>query len=292
MDDKPRSKATQRYLLRLLDHFGERKLADISQASLKGAYQSILQDGEDANPSTKKRAVRTPLQAVLEFGAIQGWCDRPAFAPISIQQKSKKFLRPEEASLLVQNAAPHLQPLIIFLIGTGARMSEALDLQWKDVDLWAGRAVVWQKQGRERHIDLPPAVKASLQRIEWRDGYVFRPVRGSIVGERYHDSGRQYGGQIKKGWAGACQRAGMPGHVREWVPRGKATVQQQYVPEITPHALRHTWASWHYCVHRDLLKLQADGDWSDIKTVTVYAKLMPEAYRSQIEAWWLHGPTL
>ncbi|WP_278368626.1 tyrosine-type recombinase/integrase [Acetobacter orientalis] len=292
LDDKPRSKATQRYLLKLLDHFGERKLIDISQTSLKGAYKAILKDGEAATPSTKKRAIRTPLQAILEFGAIQGWCDRPAFSQISVPQKSKKFIRPEEATALVLNAAPHLQPLLVFLLGTGARMSEALDLEWKDVDLWAGRAVVWQKQGRERHIDLPQSVKAWLQRIEHRDGFVFRPVKGGIMGERYHNSGRQYGGQIKKGWAGACRRAGMPGHIREWIPTGKTKPEQAFVPEITPHALRHTWASWHYCVHKDLLRLQSDGDWSDIKTVTVYAKLMPDAYKAQIQDWWEHGPRL
>lgn len=42
-----------------------------------------------------------------------------------------------------------------------------------------------------------------LKTIEWHDGHVFRPVKitrkGPDVGERYHDSGRQYGGQIKSG---------------------------------------------------------------------------------------------
>ncbi|KAA8384925.1 tyrosine-type recombinase/integrase [Acetobacter sp. DmW_136] len=145
IDDKPRSPTTNRYLLRLLKHFETCKLTDINQQSLKNAYKAILQDGESASPSTKKRAVRTPLQAVLEFGAIQGWCDRPAFTPISIKVKPKKFLRPEEATCLVENAAPHLQPLFVFLLGTGCRMSEALDLEWRDVDLWGKRAVVWQK---------------------------------------------------------------------------------------------------------------------------------------------------
>lgn len=296
IDDKPRSPATNRYLLRLLKHFGTCKLTDINQQSLKGAYKAVLQDGENASPSTKKRAVRTPLQAVLEFGATQGWCDRPAFAPISIKVKPKKFLRPEEATRLVENAAPHLQPLFVFLLGTGCRMSEALDLEWRDVDLWGKRAVVWQKQGRQRHVDLPPVVIKWLKTIEWRDGHVFRPVKitrkGPDVGERYHDSGRQYGGQIKSGWSGACRRAGLPGRIREWIPKGGKKPKEWFVPDYTPHALRHTWASWHYCVHRDIIKLQTEGDWSDIKTVLIYAKLMPEAYKEQIEEWWRIGPAV
>ncbi|GAN72157.1 integrase [Acetobacter syzygii] len=294
LDDKPRSPATHKYLLRLLKHFGERRLTEISQASLKGAYAAILEDGEEATPATKKRAVRTPLQAILEFGAIQGWCDRPAFAPISIQSKPKKFLRPDEATQLVAHAAPHLQPLFVFLIGTGCRLSEALDLEWRDVDLWGARAVVWQKQGNQRHVDMPPCVIDWLKRIEWREGHVFRPVtqtrKGSVIGERYHNSARQYGGQIKNGWAGACRRAGLPGRLREWIPAGQTSLQSCFVPDFTPHDLRHTWASWHYCVHRDLLRLQTDGAWSNINTVTIYAKLMPEAYKDQIERWWRDGP--
>jgi integrase len=30
-------------------------------------------------------------------------------------------------------------------------------------------------------------------------------------------------------------------------------------PELTPHDLRHTWASWHYALNRDLLLLKVEG---------------------------------
>ncbi|MBV1833040.1 tyrosine-type recombinase/integrase [Novacetimonas pomaceti] len=296
LDDRPRSQATQRYLLRLMPYFGKMRLSDIDGTCLRGAYQSILRDGESASPATKKRAVRTPLQAILEFGAIQKWCDRPAFPTISVQKKPRRFLRPEEANRLVEAAAPHLQPLLVFLLATGCRVSEALDLEWSRVDLRGRRAVVWQKQARERHVDLPPVAYEWLSSIPYRDGHVFRPLvktrYGMGLGDRYHDAGRQYGGQIKSGWSGACHRAGLPGHMREWVPRGQKTARRFFVPEHTPHCLRHTWATWHYCVHKDLLKLQADGDWSEIKTVTGYAKLMPDTYRDEIIRWWSHGPDI
>jgi integrase len=42
-------------------------------------------------------------------------------------------------------------------------------------------------------------------------------------------------------------------------------------PEFTPHDLRHTWASWHYALHKDLIRLQQDGGWSTITLVTRYA---------------------
>ena len=32
-----------------------------------------------------------------------------------------------------------------------------------------------------------------------------------------------------------------------------------FAPDATPHDLRHTWASWHYGLHRDILPLKKEG---------------------------------
>ena len=56
----------------------------------------------------------------------------------------------------------------------------------------------------------------------------------------YADRERRYGGQIKTGWAGAIARASLN-------------------PELIPHDLRHTWATWHYALHKDLIRLQQEG---------------------------------
>ena len=45
---------------------------------------------------------------------------------------------------LIAAAAPHVKPLLLFLIGTGARMSEALELEWNAVDLVGARAIFWR----------------------------------------------------------------------------------------------------------------------------------------------------
>ena len=157
---------------------------------------------------------------------------------------------------MIAAAAPHLQPLITFLIGTGCRLSEALKLEWKNVDLRGARARVWQKQGNERQVDLPPRVLAALLAIplqgEERTGAVFRPVlsralpgrekakhgkRGKRIGKRYRVNVEQGGGQIKRGWATACQRAGLPGRQHEWTPKGAAKPLRRWVPELTPPRL-------------------------------------------------------
>lgn len=294
MEAEPRTETTRTHLRRLLQHFGTTKLASIGQQDLDDAYKSILTKGAQASGATKLRAVLTPLRAVLEFAAIRGWCNKPAFQRPKVQQVRMQFLRPAEASALVESAALHIQPLLIFLIGTGARMSEALELDWKDVDLVGKRAVVWQKQDDERHIDLPPVVVRALEGIKGRTGRVFRPVRckrpygsqsSKQIGATYYDTGRTGGGQIKTAWATACRKASLPGHDRVWIPKGSVKAKTKFVPDITPHCLRHTFATWHYCLHRDLLRLKDDGGWRTITMVTRYAKKMPDVYRDEIKQW-------
>ena len=292
LETADRSPSTCGYVARLLTHFGRMRLADIDQLAVDAAYRALLRPG--AAPGTKLRNVLTPLRAIMEHAAVRKLCDRPAFETPAQPQPATPFLRPAEATALVHHAAPHLAPLLVYLIGTGCRMSEALDLEWEALDLRGARAVVMQKQGTRRHVDLPPVVVAALSAVPHREGFVFRPpVRTERVAglpqrvqpARYADTERQAGGQIGTAWASACRRAGLPGQWHEWTPRGQAKPMRKWVPAITPHDLRHTWASWDYAVHRDLLGLKKRGAWGSVASVERYAHLMPAAYVAEIEAW-------
>src|SRR5262249_30059977 len=79
----------------------------------------------------------------------------------------------------------------------------------------------------------------------------------------YADRGREEGGQIKRAWRGAIRRAGLD-------------------PKLTPHDLRHTWASWRYALHRDLLALKLEGGWSSVALVERYAHLLPAGHEEGI----------
>jgi integrase len=198
------------------------------------------------------------LRAILRCAADEGWCDLPRIkTPKKAAAGRTEYLLPDEAERLIVAAAPHLQPLLIFLLGTGARMAEAVYLDWRDVDLGGAWAIFWpyQTKGKKRRDPvLPPRVVAALANLPHREG----PVFISDKGRPYADRGGAYGGQIKKGWRGALIRAGLAGRD----------------PELTPHDLRHTWASWHYALHHDVLKLRDEGGWSSIALVERYAHPM------------------
>lgn len=292
LEEAPRGQRDKDRISKLLRHFGTRRLADIGQDSLAAAYQAILRDGKDASPAAKLRGVLAPLRAILEHAAVMGWCDRPAFKVPKQQKVVTSYLKPAQATALVQAATPHLRPLLVFLLGTGCRLSEALELDWDAVDLRGARCVVQQKQGDERDVDLPPVVLAALWSLAHREGPLFRPKRRGAPAVKaretgavsYADHGRTYGGQIKTAWATACRKAGLPGRWHEWTDR-RGEPKRAWRPDFTPHDCRHTWATWHYCIHRDLLRLKEDGRWSTVAMVERYAKKMPDAYRAEAEAW-------
>jgi integrase len=290
--ETPPSRTTAIYLKRLMDLFGRRPLSEINHATLSEAYKpenGILSHG--AGPATRIRSVITPMRAVLTHAAFLEWCPLPNFKLPLIPSSRTPHMLPEVATALVRASAPHLRPLVVFLIGTGCRLSEALELEWRFIDPNRGRAIVFQKDRtgtpKERIVDLPPIVSDALEALPHRSGTVFRPERKgrSVPAEGYRNNGRIAGGQIKSGWNAACGRAGLAG---KWVSVGRPDRKsraRRFAPELTPHSCRHTYASWHYCLHKDILRLRDDGGWSSTKMCERYAKRVADDQREAILDW-------
>lgn len=265
LESEPRSAGTKRRLNRLLRAIGDVPLGAINQETATRARLAML--APDAAPATIRRGVIVPLRAVMLYAHKQlGWCDPPHFQVPREPKGRTRYLLPSEAEHLILAAAPHLKPLLIFLLCTGARMSEALELEWRDVDLVGRRAIFWRTKGGNRRIaSVPHRAADALAHTRAHGGRVFRTGSGAA----YSDRNRQGGGQIKTGWKAALRRAGL-------------------AAELTPHDLRHTWASWHYAVHHDLLLLKQEGGWSSVVLVERYAHLMPAGHEAEIAAFW-HG---
>jgi integrase len=261
IEAESRSEHTKAYVRRMLLALGgEVRLGQVDQDAATRLRRMLLKP--DAKPSTYLRQIVTPLRAILRHAADQGWCSPPRIATPKTPGGRTRYLLPDEAERLIAAAAPHLQPLLAFLIGTGARMAEATYLEWRDLDLMGTRAIFWAdrtKTGKRRNAALPPRVAATLANLPHRQGSVFL----SDKCRPYADRRGAYGGQIKKGWSGAIRRAGLD-------------------PELTPHDLRHTWASWHYALHRDLLALKIEGGWSSVALVERYAHLLPAGHETEI----------
>jgi len=267
LEAAPRSEHTRDYVRRILVALGsDVRLAHVDQDAATRLRRFLL--SPDAKPSTYLRQIVTPLRAILRHAADRGWCDTPRIATPKTPSGRTRYLLPDEAERLIAVAALHLKPLVTFLLGTGARMAEAVYLDWRDVDLTGARAIFWAdrtKAGKRRNAALPPRVVAALANLPHREGPVFILDKG----RPYVDRGGAYGGQIKKGWYGALRRAALD-------------------PELTPHDLRHTWASWHYALNHDLLALKIEGGWSSVALVERYAHLLPAGHVEAIRGFLGH----
>jgi integrase len=247
------------HLTPLLAKLGNRKLSDINQM----VVDEIA--GERAvKPSTLVRQVYTPILAVLNFGAENGLCAKPAIRKPKIKATRTEYLTPAEADAWIGALAPYLAQLVTFYLGTGCRASEALGLDWKDVSPKAERVVLWDtKGGYARAIELPRRVRDNLP--ERRDGPVFLNSKG----EPWH-SYDAINLMLKR--------------YRERL--GKADKPVALAP-LHCHLLRHTWATWAYACTRDLTFLMQQGGWRSLSILGRYTHAgSPDLAQEILGAGW------
>jgi integrase len=257
----------RRFLQPLIDHFGSTLISKINQAAIDAAAIKIY---PGLAPATLSRQLYTPVAAVINRAALAGICSPIRITRPKAPKGRVRWITHDEARRLIESAAPNLRPLIAFLLFTGARIGEALWIDWRCIDLQRGQVQFLDtKNGTDRGVPLHPEAIAELAALPHREGCVFRKegrairghnsgeIIGYEIGEPYaplnEDDDRDVsaGSRIKKGFKGACTRA--------------------KILDFSPHDCRHTWATWHYQENRDLNMLMHLGGWSTLQMVLRYA---------------------
>jgi len=168
----------------LMTDFGDWLVQDIDQQALKEVEKKRFQVsryGEEYAPSTIVRFLIEPLTAVLNYAAEQGWRDVPHFRHPKFNDKRKRWATEDEVNRLINLTAPHIRPLILFLVLEGCRQREALSLDW--VDVWLDRA--WavlrntKRDGEDRGIALHPQVVEMSRPFRIAPARCFSPTRAS-----------------------------------------------------------------------------------------------------------------
>jgi integrase len=274
----PRDEA---WLLRIVDHFGtSRPLGAITSDAIDSAVTKLC---PKAGPAYANRSVITPIAAVLHHAAEKGWMEWRRIKRRKPPRGKTRWLTRDEAERLIAACAGHLRPLVVFMLYTGARVGEALDLDWRNVDLVRRRAVfVDTKNEESRGVPLHGRAFEALANLpmakEGRRGRVFRRPDGKPYAPK--DDG---GGQIKTAFSAACRRAGLAVITRyRTLPNGKR--KPVWKASATPHDLRHTWATWLYAECRDLRVLMELGGWKTISMVARYAHVNPDHLSPAIES--------
>lgn len=239
-----------RFIQPLVDHFGTTPLCQIRQDETDAAAKRLL---PNAGPATRKRHVYGPLCAVLNHAARKGWVNPPRIQHPTIPVPSTKWSTPERLEKLLPHCGPDLRRLVMLLTYTGARLSEALGVDWdRDVNL-AQRTIILPKtkNGKMRALHIPDALLIELAAVpeKERHGQLF-----TAWSDKRH---------VHKPLRTACRRAGV-----------------EYLP---PHQQgRHTYATWlRMFAGLDLKGIMEAGGWDSVQSVARYAHVSPgEAARA------------
>jgi integrase len=238
-----------RFVRPLLNHFAATPLSQIGQAEVEACARKLY---PGRAPATLTRHVYTPISAIMTHAAKRRLCDKPTFERPSQPRGRVRYLTADEADRLIAACAPHLAPLITFMLYTGCRVGEALNLDWHEVNLQKARvSFLDTKNGERRGVPLHPRALAAIANLSHRTGNVFRRPDKQRYEPRY-----SAGGQIKTAFKGACRRAG--------------------IADFHPHDCRHTWATWHYSANRDIGALMELGGWKSVAMVMRYAHTNPD----------------
>jgi len=175
-------------------------------------------------------------------------------------KKLPEFLTEDEVTALVQQPNPRYPTgernrlLMIVMLDAGLRLSEAIHLRWRDLDLNTGRLTVRQGKGAKDRIVWLGADAVELMR-SWRQRqaddvgeaaeHVFTTLEGKPLQPRYVQAMvERYG-----------VRAGLEKHIH-------------------PHLLRHTYATAFYRETHNLRHLQANLGHSDLTTTSIYTHVV------------------
>lgn len=240
-----------RFLGPILEHFGPRiKLSEIDNDAVAACARALY---PTAAPSTVNRQVITPISAVVQMAADDNLCDPRRFRRRKEGQGRLRWLTPTEAEALLRAAESRTRLQILFLLGTGTRTGEMIALQRPQLYLASAEAWIAEtKNGRPRMVRFPARTAQAFDAADLPEaGAVFRTPKGKPYARRANG-----GGQIAASFNAARDAAGLG-------------------PDVTPHVLRHTWATWFHGQTRDFGSLMDLGGWEKADMANRYRKIAP-----------------
>lgn len=167
---------TGRFLDKIEDYLGATLVKDINAGVIK---QMALTLYPGCSGASLNRLAVGPTMSVINFCAESELCPPIRVKRFKAETKTKEPATLEWVQAFMETATnPHLAAFALFMYLTGARPGEATALQWDDVDLKAGRALIRQtKTETERKPHLPKMLVvalANLDRIKGRGVFVYR----------------------------------------------------------------------------------------------------------------------
>lgn len=229
---------SSRYLKAIFAKWEHRLVRDIKPGNVHDLARELY---PKAGPATRNRQVISPVQAIINHAAKRGLCSPIRVERLFVPTPKRRVASMDWLGEFMGAAKPHLGALAQFMAMSGARISEATALQWKDVDLGIATAYLGKtKNGDPRYVTLPPSLVVTLGNLPGKH-------EGKVFGYESRHS-------IQTPWATAEKRAG--------------------IPHIPPHdAGRRLFATHMIQAGIDPVTVAKAGGWKSVRMVVdVYAQ--------------------
>ena len=286
------------WIRRYIIHHGRRHPSDMGKREVE-AFLTSLAVERDVSAATQGQALSAILflyREVLEEPLP--WLDevtrakRPARLPSVLS-------RDEVQRLIREVDDPLINLIVALLYGTGMRLLECLRLRVKDVDFGRGEIVVREgKGGKDRMTMLPISLadrlRAQLSQVRALHGAELLAGRGDVwfpnpLGAKYPAAGKSLGWQYVFPPAGLSvdPRSGAVRrhHVDEKrVQRAvkAASARAGIVKQVSPHTLRHSFATHVLESGYDIRTVQELLGHADVSTTMIYTHVLNRGGRGVV----------
>jgi len=261
----------------LIPFFGAQDVDAIRPADIQRFHDDVMERGE-ISPSTANTILGTMrlilahahMQELISSNAVDAWkSGRGRRRGAGIKPVSReKVLTPVELEKLLAAAHRHYPkyyPMVLLLADTGARIGEASALRWGDVDLT--RRVIGIKRSSDHVGHIGPTKTRREREVELSSRLcaVLREIQPDIHSEAAPVFTAPDGGPLFS--------SNFRVRVFRRVVRYALGKDRR---GVTPHSLRHTFASLHMARGSNLKWIQEMGGWSSAKMLLdVYGHYLP-----------------
>ena len=250
-------------LRRLTESFSGTRLSTLSPFLVEKHKQTRIQAGARVRANRELAVLKSLFNRCREWKLFEGENPVASVKLLKEPRQRLRFLEPAEEDRLLAECGEPLRTLILVGTNCGLRLkSEALTLRWADVDV-ARRtltvAAAYAKSGTSRTVSLNSVVLRALTGLPRISDFVFAKPNG----KPYH---------AIRGFRAACQRAGLT--------------------RVTPHTLRHTFATRLVENGVDLRTVQELGGWATLSLIQRYAHVSPSRKAEAVEGLVRNSTTL
>jgi integrase len=200
----------QDYIRILKAYFGDRQIKEINKLQLKQYEDYRLLNGD--RPEYIREQLST-LQIMLNYAMEMELLQNNPFLSYKFKKylpryKPRiKFLNPDECMKLIDNCNDNIRPLVIFLLETGCRIGEALQLLFTDLAIDEKTRypylVIRNEITKNRKQRIIPLTKLAMEQINQQH---LKYPNGIVI---FTNSGRPYKTYPKKALTNAMTKAGV-----------------------------------------------------------------------------------